>query len=67
MSDTPETEAVADFYMGKSFSTDPNDRTVPVQFAARLERERNEARDAIKELTAVIRALRATMREEARK
>jgi hypothetical protein len=52
MSDTPETDAIADFYMLKAFSTDPNDRTVPIQFAARLERdlkraerERDEARE----------------------
>lgn len=54
MSDTPETDAIADFYLAKAFSKDPADRTVPCQFAARLERdlnrairERDEAREAI--------------------
>jgi hypothetical protein len=40
--------------MLKAFSTDPNDRTVPIQFAARLERdlkraerERDKEREAL--------------------
>ncbi len=37
------------------------------QLAADLKRERDEARDKVTELEGVIRALRATMREEARK
>ena len=41
MSDTPETDAIADFYLTKAFSKDPADRTVPCQFAARLERDLN--------------------------
>ena len=43
MSDTPETDAIADFYLAKAFSKDPADRTVPCQFAARLERDLNRA------------------------
>ena len=43
MSDTPETDAIADFYLVKAFSKDPADRTVPCQFAARLERDLNRA------------------------
>lgn len=43
MSDTPETDAIADFYLLKAFSKDPEDRTVPWQFAARLERDLNRA------------------------
>ena len=58
MSDTPETDAIADFYLLKAFSKNPADRTVPCQFAARLERdlnrairERDEAREALKHIT----------------
>ena len=54
MSDTPETDAIADFYLVKAFSKNPEDRTVPCQFAARLERdlnrairERDEAREVV--------------------
>ena len=43
MSDTPETDAIADFYLAKAFSKDPADRTVPCQFAARLKRDLNRA------------------------
>ena len=43
MSETPETDAIADFYLAKAFSKDPADRTVPCQFAARLERDLNRA------------------------
>ena len=43
MSDTPETDAIADFYLAKAFSKNPEDRTVPCQFAARLERDLNRA------------------------
>jgi hypothetical protein len=57
MSDTPETDAIADFYMLKAFSTDPNDRTVPIQFAARLERDLKRAErerdEAQKELSSI--------------
>jgi len=57
MSDTPETDAIADFYLLKAFSKNPADRTVPCQFAARLERdlnrairERDEARESLKHI-----------------
>ena len=43
MSETPETDAIADFYLAKAFSKNPEDRTVPCQFAARLERDLNRA------------------------
>ena len=43
MSATPETDAIADFYLAKALSKDPADRTVPCQFAARLERDLNRA------------------------
>jgi hypothetical protein len=61
MSDTPETDAIADFYLAKAFSKDPADRTVPCQFAARLERdlnrairERDEAREILRKLLEII-------------
>jgi hypothetical protein len=42
MSDTPETDAAADWYLAAAYSTDPEDRTVPLSVSRKLERERNE-------------------------
>jgi hypothetical protein len=42
MSDTPETDAAADWYLAAAYSTDPEDRTVPLAVSRKLERERNE-------------------------
>jgi hypothetical protein len=44
MSDTPETDAAADWYLAAAYSTDPEDKTVPLSVSRKLERERNEAR-----------------------
>jgi predicted Zn-dependent protease len=44
MSDTPETDAAADWYLAAAYSTDPEDRTVPLAVSRKLERERDEAR-----------------------
>jgi len=41
-SDTPETDASADWYLAAAYSTDPDDKTVPVSVSRKLERERNE-------------------------
>ena len=61
MSATPETDAIADFYLAKALSKDPADRTVPCQFAARLERdlnrairERDEARESLRILAGLV-------------
>jgi deoxyribodipyrimidine photolyase len=43
MSDTPETDAAADWYLAAAYSTDPEDRTVPLAVSRKLERERDEA------------------------
>ena len=40
--DTPETDAAADWYLAAAYSTDPEDRTVPLSVSRKLERERNE-------------------------
>jgi hypothetical protein len=45
MSDTPETDAAADWYLAAAYSTDPEDRTVPLSVSRKLERERDEARE----------------------
>jgi hypothetical protein len=42
MSDTPETDAAADWYLAAAYSTDPEDRTVPLAVSRKLERERGE-------------------------
>jgi hypothetical protein len=42
--DTPETDAAADWYLAAAYSTDPEDRTVPLAVSRKLERERDEAR-----------------------
>ena len=42
MSATPETDAAADWYLAAAYSTDPEDRTVPLAVSRKLERERNE-------------------------
>jgi uncharacterized coiled-coil DUF342 family protein len=44
MSATPETDAAADWYLAAAYSTDPEDRTVPLAVSRKLERERDEAR-----------------------
>jgi uncharacterized coiled-coil DUF342 family protein len=41
--DTPETDAAADWYLAAAYSTDPEDRTVPLAVSRKLERERDEA------------------------
>jgi hypothetical protein len=63
MSDTPETnKLLADWLKGRS-------EKIPdfAALARRLERERDAARDQVEELTAVIKGLRAIMRQEAAK
>jgi hypothetical protein len=45
MSDTPETDAAADWYLAAAYSTDPEDKTVPLSVSRKLERERDEARE----------------------
>jgi chromosome segregation ATPase len=47
MSATPETDAAADWYLAAAYSTDPEDRTVPLAVSRKLERERDEARDEL--------------------
>jgi hypothetical protein len=42
MSDTPETDAAADWYLAAAYSTDPEDRTVPLSVSRKLERERDD-------------------------
>jgi hypothetical protein len=42
-SDTPETDAAADCYLGAALSTDPEQMTVPVALSRKLERERDAA------------------------
>ena len=42
MSDTPETDAAADWYLAAAYSTDPEDRTVPLAVSRKLERERDD-------------------------
>jgi hypothetical protein len=59
MNDTPVTDAF--FYKKGCWSSDI------LAFCQRLERERNQARDQVEELTAVIKGLRAIMRQDATK
>ena len=59
MNDTPVTDAF--FYKKGCWSSDI------LAFCQRLERERNQARDQVEELTAVIKGLRVIMRQEATK
>ena len=40
--DTPETDAAADWYLAAAYSTDPEDKTVPLSVSRKLERGRNE-------------------------
>jgi hypothetical protein len=59
MNDTPKTDAF--FLKRGSWSDDI------LAFCRKLERERDEARDQVEELTAVIKGLRAIMRQDATK
>jgi hypothetical protein len=59
MNDTPKTDAF--FFKRGSWSDDI------LAFCRRMERERNQARDQVEELTAVIKGLRAIMRQDASK
>jgi hypothetical protein len=59
MNDTPKTDAF--FLKRGSWSDDI------LAFCRKLERERDEAREQVEELTAVIKGLRAIMRQEAAK
>jgi hypothetical protein len=62
MSDTPETDAKVSGHIGFYSCA-----TVPAELCRRMERERNQARDQVEELTAVIKGLRAIMRQDATK
>lgn len=55
MSETPETDAAADWYLAAAYSTDPEHKTVPVSLSRKLERERDEAREVVKELREIIK------------
>jgi len=59
MNDTPVTDAF--FYKKGCWSSDI------LAFCQRLERERDEALEQVEELTAVIKGLRAIMRQDATK
>jgi hypothetical protein len=61
MSDTPETDAAADWYLGASCSTDPDDRTVPLAVSRKLERERDEAQAALEGAKIIARIIAAEM------
>jgi uncharacterized coiled-coil DUF342 family protein len=60
MSDTPETDAAADWYLSAAYSTDPEDRTVPLAVSRKLERERDEAREQRDSLQALSQSLAET-------
>jgi uncharacterized coiled-coil DUF342 family protein len=57
MSATPETDAAADWYLAAAYSTDPEDRTVPLAVSRKLERERDEAREQRDSLQALSQSL----------
>jgi hypothetical protein len=59
---TPETDAKVSGHIGFYSCA-----TVPAELCRRMERERNQARDQVEELTAVIKGLRAIMRQDATK
>jgi hypothetical protein len=59
---TPETDAKVSGRIGFYSCA-----TVPAELCRRMERERNQARDQVEELTAVIKGLRAIMRQDATK
>lgn len=59
---TPETDAKVSGHIGFYSCA-----TVPAELCRRMERERDEARNQVEELTAVIKGLRAIMRQEAAK
>jgi hypothetical protein len=59
---TPETDAKVSGQIGFYSCA-----TVPAELCRRMERERNQARDQVEELTAVIKGLRAIMRQDATK
>jgi hypothetical protein len=59
---TPETDAKVSGHIGFYSCA-----TVPAELCRRMERERNQARDQVEELTAVIKGLRVIMRQEATK
>jgi uncharacterized coiled-coil DUF342 family protein len=61
MSDTPETDAAADWYLGASCSTDPDDRTVPLAVSRKLERERDEAQAALEGAKTIAKTIAAEM------
>jgi multidrug resistance efflux pump len=60
MSATPETDAAADWYLSAAYSTDPDDRTVPLSVSRKLERERDEAREQRDSLQALSQSLAET-------
>jgi uncharacterized coiled-coil DUF342 family protein len=60
MSDTSETDAAADWYLSAAYSTNPDDRTVPISVSRRLERERDEAREQRDSLQALSQSLAET-------
>ena len=55
---TPETDAKVSRHIGFYSCA-----TVPAELCRRIERERDEAREQVEELTAVIKGLRAIMRQ----
>jgi hypothetical protein len=59
---TPETDAKVSGHIGFYSCA-----TVPAELCRRMERERNQALEQVEELTAVIKGLRAIMRQDATK